>query len=118
MEEPLTITNFRNELNESVLERGWMYFNNGWVKTPREVLPGYFEAVVEEVNPHAVAFSVDDEGIFTDIFCTCADKTHDICRHMAAVIFTYEKEYIDKNKPTDWKRIEEDSQQPFGKKGK
>ena len=114
--EHLTLTNFRNELDESVLERGWIYFNNGWVKVPKEIMPGYFEAVVEEVNPHAVSFSLNEDGIFTDIFCTCGDKTHEICRHMAAVIFVYEKKYIDENKPSDWERIEEDSLQPFGKK--
>jgi uncharacterized Zn finger protein len=89
--EQLTLTNFRNELDESVLERGWVYFNNGWVKVPREIMPGYYEAVVEEVNPHAVSFSLDEDGIFTDVFCTCGNKTHAVCKHMAAVIFVYEK---------------------------
>ena len=118
MQEPITIQNFRNELDESVLERGWVYFNNGWVKKPREVMPGYFEAVVEEVNPHAVSFSVDEEGTFADIFCTCGDKTHIVCRHMAAVIFVYEKEQADKNAPADWEDIEKSSQHILGKKTK
>ncbi|MEO5643837.1 MAG: hypothetical protein ABIQ40_00950 [Bacteroidia bacterium] len=118
MQEILTISNFRNELDESVLERGWLYFNNGWVKTSREVMPRYFEALVEEVNPHAVSFSLNEDGTFTDIFCTCGDKIHKVCRHMAAVIFTYEKKNTDENTPADWERIEEDSQQPFRKKEK
>ncbi len=116
--EQLTLENFRNELDESVLERGWIYFLNGWAKTPREVMPGYFEAVVEEVNPHAVSFSLNEDNSFTDIFCTCGDKTHGVCRHMAAVIFIYEKKYIEENKPTDWERIEEDSLAKFGGKKK
>jgi uncharacterized Zn finger protein len=106
MEEQLTIHNFRNELDETVLERGWIYFNNGWVKIPREIMPGYFEVVVEEVNPHAVSFSLDDDGIFTDVFCTCGDKTHEICKHMAAVLFVYEKKYQDENQLTGWEKIE------------
>ncbi|CAN5312409.1 hypothetical protein BH09BAC5_BH09BAC5_12010 [soil metagenome] len=110
---PITLNNFRNELDESVLERGWYYFNNGWVKTSREVMPGYFETVVEEVNPQAVSYSLDEEGNFSDIFCTCGDKKHEICRHIAAVIFVYEKKFTEENKPTDWERIEEDSLQPF-----
>ena len=106
MEENLTITNFRNELNETVLERGWIYFNNGWVKTAREVMPGYFEAVVDEVNPHAVSFSLNDDGIFTDLFCTCGDKAHEVCKHMAAVIFVYEKKYLEENRLLKWETIE------------
>jgi hypothetical protein len=113
MPDPLTIHNFRNELDESVLERGWIYFNNSWVKAPREVMPGYFETVVEEVNPHAVSFSLDEDGTFTDIFCTCGDKQHEVCRHMAAVIFTYEKKYLEENKPLEWERLEEDSLEKF-----
>jgi uncharacterized Zn finger protein len=105
MEEQLTIHNFRNELDEMVLERGWIYFNNGWVKTPREIMPGYFETVVEEVNPHAVSYSLD-EGTFTDVFCTCGDKAHEICKHMAAVIFVYEKKYQEENNLADWEKIE------------
>jgi uncharacterized Zn finger protein len=107
--EPITVLNFRNELDEKVLERGWIYFLNDWVKPPREIMPGYFEAVVEEVNPHAVSFAVNEDGTFTDIFCTCGDKSHDVCRHMAAVIFVFEKKYVEENKPADWERIEEDS---------
>lgn len=108
--EPLTLFNFRNELNEKVLERGWIYFLNFWVKTPREVMPGYFESVVEEVNPHAVTFALNEHGTFSNIFCTCEDKTNTVCRHMAAVLFMYEKIFIEKNRPSDWVRIVEDSQ--------
>ncbi len=109
MQAPLTITNFRNELDESVLERAWIYFNNGWVKEAREVMPGYFEAVVDEVNPHAVSFSLEEEGTFTDLFCTCGDKKYRVCRHAAAVIFVYEKKHLEENKPMEWERLEEDS---------
>ena len=112
-EEKLTLSNFRDELDESVLERGWIYFNNGWVNEFREVMPEYFEAVVEEVNPHAVSWSLNEEGAFTDIFCTCGDKKHNICRHMAAVLFVYEKQAAEKNAPGSWERIEEDSLQKF-----
>jgi uncharacterized Zn finger protein len=113
VEDPLTLQNFRNELDESVLERGWIYSGNGWVKEIREVMPGYFEAVVEEVNPHAVSYTLNDDGSFTDIFCTCGDKKHEVCRHMAAVLFVYEKKYYEENRPADWERLEEDSLQPF-----
>lgn len=112
-EEKLTLQNFRNELDESVLERGWIYFNNGWVNEFREVMPDYFEAIVEEVNPHAVSWSLNEEGIFADIFCTCGDKKYNICRHMASVLFVYEKQAAEKNSPGSWERIEEDSLQKF-----
>ncbi len=113
--DPITLFNFRYELDESVLERGWYYFNNAWVKNSKEVMPAHFEAIVEEVNPQAVSFSLTSQGEFSNIFCTCGDQKHKICRHMAAVIFVYEKQFIEQHRPTDWERIEEDSLQPFSK---
>jgi hypothetical protein len=47
--DPITIHNFRNELDESVLERGWIYFNNNWVKVPREVMPGILKPSLKKL---------------------------------------------------------------------
>jgi uncharacterized Zn finger protein len=105
MDEHITLDNFRNELEEDVLERGWMYFNNGWVKHVRELMPDFYEAQVEEVNPHAVSFSFEEER-FTDFFCTCADPSRLICKHMTAVIFYFEAERQALNRPIDWDMIE------------
>ena len=116
MEKKLTLENFRNELDESVLERGWIYFLNNWVKPIREIMPGFYEAIVEEVNPHAVSFSENADESFNNIFCTCGDKNHKVCRHMAAIIFVLEKKYMEENKAGSWERIEEDSIQPFRSK--
>lgn len=105
--ESLTLDNFRNELEEVVLERGWFYYNSGWVKAPREVLPGFFEVRVEEVNPHAVSFTYEDE-MFTDVFCTCEDRLHEVCRHMAAALFYFEAERNMQSKPVDWEQLEQE----------
>jgi uncharacterized Zn finger protein len=107
MEFPLCIHNFRNELSEELVARGWIYFNTGWVKTPREIMPDYYEAVVEEVNPHAVSYSYDVEtGIFTDVFCTCGENSENGCRHLAAVICMYEKQAIDESRLLTWEEWE------------
>jgi hypothetical protein len=88
----LSLNNFRNEMDEKVLERGWFYFSKGWVQAPKEVLPGFFECVVNEVNPHAVSYSHSDDDIFDDVFCTCGDASLPWCRHLAAVLFFTEDE--------------------------
>ncbi len=97
--ESLTVENFRNELREEIVARGWLYFQNGWVKPPREVMPLFYEASVEEVNPHAVSYTYDEE-FFTDIFCSCGES---YCRHLAAVLCWYETQALqlqeEKNKP-------------------
>jgi uncharacterized Zn finger protein len=96
MHDPITLDDFRNELEEKVLERGWMYFNNGWVKHVRELMPGFYEVQVEEVNPHAVSFTYKEDR-FTDLFCTCADISHLVCKHMAAAMFYFEAEREEPN---------------------
>lgn len=105
--EQLTLANFRNELDEEVLERGWYYFSSGWVSEPREVLPGFFEVSVNEVNPHAVSFTFEEET-FTDIFCTCQDREHQVCKHMAAALCFFEAEQEKQQKPIDWDGLEQE----------
>lgn len=96
-EEKLSLENFRNEMDEKALERGWFYYSKGWVSAPKEVLPGYYECVVNEVNPHAVSFSLteDDPSTplrtgFADVFCTCGDGLAPWCRHLAGAIYFIE----------------------------
>lgn len=88
----LTLDNFRNEMDERALERGWFYFSKGWVHAPKEVLPGFYECVVNEVNPHAVSFSQSDEDVIDDVFCTCGDALAPWCRHLSGVIYYLEHE--------------------------
>ncbi|HEU4717009.1 MAG TPA: SWIM zinc finger family protein [Bacteroidia bacterium] len=102
----LSLENFRNEVDEEIIQRGYIYFRNGWVKTPREVMPGYFEYVVHEVNPHAVSFTHNSDGTFTDIFCTCGDRAHLACRHMAAVLVKMEEEWTESQRTPEWEDLE------------
>jgi hypothetical protein len=109
----LSLENFRNEMDERALERGWFYFSKGWVNPPREVLPGFFECVVNEVNPHAVSYSIDENDIIDDVFCTCGDalaprlhphlphvRGQAWCRHLAAAIYFIEEDRKE-NLPAD-----------------
>jgi uncharacterized Zn finger protein len=86
----LTLDNFRTEMDEKVLERGWFYFSKGWVKGPKEVLPDFYESVVNEVVPHAISYSIDEDSNVDDVFCTCGEDPW--CRHLAAVLFRIEEE--------------------------
>lgn len=94
MDEPLTLENFRTEMSEAALGRGYLYYKNGWVKGPRELLPDYYEYTVHEVNTYAVTFSRDEET-FTDLFCTCDPDDILNCRHLAAVMYAIEEAEID-----------------------
>ena len=88
----ITLTNFRDEIDERNLERGWFYFQKGWVRKPKEILPGYFEAIVQEVSAYAVSWSMEEDGVFADDFCTCNENQSAICRHKAAVLFRIESD--------------------------
>lgn len=112
----LTLENFRNEMDEKVLERGWFYFSKGWVRSPKEIMPGYFECVVHEVVPHAVSYSLSADDEITDVFCTCGETASRLtnsphstslsassertdaapgwCRHLAAVLFALESYHV------------------------
>src|ERR1044072_3917044 len=87
----LSLENFRNEMDEKVLERGWFYFSKGWVLPPKEVLPGFYESIVNEVVPHAISYSINELDEVSDVFCTCGDATT-WCRHLAAVLYLLESD--------------------------
>lgn len=89
MTEVLSLENFRNEMDEKVLERGWFYFSKGWVHGPKEVLPGFYESVIHEVVPHAISYSLSETDEVNDVFCTCGELW---CRHLAAVLYKLEAE--------------------------
>lgn len=77
-------------MDEKVLERGWFYFSKGWVRKPTQVLPGFYECVVTEVNPHAISYSIEENEEVNDVFCTCGDEPW--CRHLAATLYYIENE--------------------------
>ena len=79
-------------MDEKVLERGWFYYSKGWVQSPKEVLPGFYESVINEVVPHAVSYSISENDEVDDVFCTCGDATLPWCRHLAAVLYRFEAE--------------------------
>ncbi|MCC7302876.1 MAG: hypothetical protein IT233_09550 [Bacteroidia bacterium] len=89
--DPLSSGNFRNILPEHLLEWGYIYFKNGWVKTEKEILPGLFTVVVNEPCPQEVSFR-RTENTLTDMFCTCG--VTGFCRHMAAVLFVEENKQL------------------------
>lgn len=77
-------------MDERALERGWFYFSKGWALVPKEVLPGFYECIVNEVNPHAVSYSLDENDFVDDVFCTCGDQLAPWCRHLAAALYLIE----------------------------
>jgi uncharacterized Zn finger protein len=89
MTSPVSVLSFRNELDEKVLEWGWLYFNNGWVSVPKEILPGKYEVVIHESTPHALTFAQSWNNI-SDYFCTCGQSHRSVCRHLAALLFYLE----------------------------
>jgi uncharacterized Zn finger protein len=76
-------------MDEKALERGWFYFRKGWVQKPKEVLPGFYECVITEVNPHAVSYSIEENDQVKDVFCTCGEERW--CRHLSAVLYFMEE---------------------------
>ncbi len=87
---PLSVRSFRNEMNESVLEWGWIYYNNGWVSIPKEIMPGLFEVVISEACYQAVTYRLDDDDVY-EAFCSCGAERHRHCRHVAALMFKLEE---------------------------
>lgn len=88
--EEIKITDFRNLLDESILERGWYYFKNGWVVSLKKTKGNFYEAVVRGADENLVVFQREKDAL-REYFCTCHYKFGKPCRHLSAVLYWLEE---------------------------
>lgn len=87
---PLTLANFKQQIDETILQRGRSYYSGGRVLTLGEVEPGRWQAEVEGRQPYRVAITAG-AGEALSWSCTCP-YTGPVCKHIAAVLLALEAE--------------------------
>lgn len=60
---------------------------------PEECGPGEFEAVVEDTEPYTVHLVID-HGEVVEHLCSCPYDAGPVCKHVAAVLFSLQKEVL------------------------
>lgn len=89
----IPLNRFDECIDDAILKRGLTCFRNGQVCEPEECGPGEFEAVVEDTEPYTVHLVID-HGEVVEHLCSCPYDAGPVCKHVAAVLFSLQKEVL------------------------
>ena len=82
----IPLNSFEQYIAETILKRGFQYFNKGLVHEPEEVMKGNYEAIVKGTEPYTVNLTINN-GMISEYVCTCPYDLGPVCKHVAAVLF-------------------------------
>ncbi len=94
------LNQFEESIDNTIVERGLSYFENGYVHEPVEIQSGVFEAIVEGSDDYTVHLRVSD-GVVTESDCDCPYDIGPVCKHIVAVLYCLRKEVADVAKHPD-----------------
>lgn len=85
----LTVENFQQKVDQTILDRGWRYAQSGKVMNLVENKPGCWSAKVQGTKIYDVTLQQIPSGELSHL-CTCPYDWGPICKHIAAVLFLIE----------------------------
>lgn len=85
----LTIENFQQKVDQTIVDRGWRYAQSGKVMNLVENKPGCWSAKVQGTKIYDVTLQQIPPGELSHQ-CTCPYDWGPICKHIAAVLFLIE----------------------------
>ena len=97
----IPLNRFDECIDDAILKRGLTCFRNGQVHEPEECGPGECEAIVEGTEPYTVRLVID-HGEVVEHLCSCPYDVGPVCKHVAAVLFSLQKDVLglkEKKKP-------------------
>jgi len=89
----IPLINFEQIIDETILKRGLSYFNNGYVVDFEKVSPNLYEATVLGTEEYTVELELRN-NIIEEHNCDCPYDMGLVCKHVAAVIFHLQQEFL------------------------
>lgn len=91
----MKLSNFEDQIDEIILERGYKYFIDDKVENLDEVEVNHFMALVpgSEIYLVHVKFA-DDQDTIIKLKCDCPYDVGKYCKHQAAVLYALEKKLL------------------------
>lgn len=90
----LSLGNFEQQIDGTILERGLDYFKNGYVTDVEDLGGGDYEATVEGSEDYTVHLHIKGDKV-TEYDCDCPYDWGPVCKHMVAVLFYLQKDLLD-----------------------
>jgi uncharacterized Zn finger protein len=66
----ISIHQFEQFINETILKRGLTYFKNGYVSEPEEIAAGVYEAIVTGRENYTVKLKIKNNTVLEHV-CSC-----------------------------------------------
>ena len=89
----LTLQNFENHINPTILQRGKQYYSNGKVAYIEEAGNYTWSAEVEGTEKYEVEVTMNANDEINTYLCDCPYEGG-ICKHVVAVLFALQNEII------------------------
>jgi hypothetical protein len=93
---PITLNNFEKFVSRKILDRGLDYFYSGHIKKTNEISPGNFESIVRGTQDYTVRIRMINNAV-TNHFCNCPYDQGGMCKHIVAVLYYFQEEYLSSN---------------------
>lgn len=90
----IQLDSFEQQIDPTILKRGFDYFSEGLVTDVDELGHGDYEATVEGSETYTVRLHVED-NVVTDYECDCPYDWGPVCKHVAAVLFYLQKDVFE-----------------------
>lgn len=95
----LSLDNFEQQIDETILERGLDYFRRGCVTDMEDLGGGDYEATVEGSDTYIVYLHVEGNKV-TEYECDCPYDWGPVCKHTVAALYYLQKELQDEDRKT------------------
>lgn len=96
----ISLNQFEQHIDETILKRGFSYFKKGHVREPEEIDQGKYEAIVEGSEDYTVQISIKN-GIITEYVCDCPYDMGPVCKHVVAVIIYLQQDELGLNEESE-----------------
>lgn len=93
----IPLAEFEQFIDETILKRGFSYFNNGAVLDVVEISTGEYEAIVSGTENYTVQLEIKTNAIVNHN-CDCPYDLGPVCKHVVATIFYLQRDVLDFDK--------------------
>ena len=90
----LSLSNFEQQIDGTILKRGFDYFKKGYVTEVEDLGGGDFEATVEGSEIYTVHLHIKGDKVM-EYDCDCPYDWGVVCKHVVAVLFYLQKDLLD-----------------------
>ena len=95
----MNLYNFMNEIDETILNRGLLYFKDGHVLGTKVLSNGWVEVLVVGHDDYKVSIQLADDGTILKANCACPYRGGPICKHEVAAFYSLSHSFTPKESP-------------------